>query len=65
MFAVFLPWGRKIATVEDLTEAQRLATIQKPALAYVMDLRNPVELVFKNWEGSYGQSQPRQSTIAV
>lgn len=66
MFAVFLTWGRKIHSTEDLTEAKRLATIQKPAKAYVMDLRT-IELVFKNWEESSYERQPqsRQSAITV
>ena len=62
MYAVFLTWGRKIHSTHDLTEAQELATMQKPAKAYVMDLRT-VDLIFKNWEGSYGP-ESRESGFA-
>lgn len=54
MFAVMVAWTKdRILTTEKLTDAIAFAKIL-PMRVYVMDLHK-VELVFKNWEGSYGQ----------
>ena len=52
MFAVMVAWtNKRILTTPDLTKALEFAKIQTMRV-YVMDLWK-VELVFKNWEGSY------------
>lgn len=60
MYSVMEAWtNKRILTTADLTKAVEFAKIQTMRV-YVMDLWK-VELVFKNWEGSYVL---RESTVA-